>query len=131
MEEKFDDDSDDEYDEIDDKINDLEIDGQSDMIEKDEQMLVINKKIWISMFDHVMTKIIDHLKQLINNEAMKGCKYLGLVGGLSCSPYFQHRVKEEFGNDSEYKLKIIIPQRPILSVLKGAACFAKHPNFVQ
>ena len=80
LEEKFDVESDDEYDEIDDKINAMEIDGKSEMIEKYEQILIINKKIWKSMFDHVIDKVIDHLSKLLNDEHMVGCKYLGLVG---------------------------------------------------
>eukprot|EP01084_Bolivina_argentea_P257365 433603_1 len=45
---------------------------------------------------------------------MKNCKYLCLVGGFSCSPYFQYRIKQEFKN-----LKIIIPDKPLSSVVQG------------
>jgi len=44
-----------------------------------------------------------------------------LVGGLSENKYFQSRMKEEFGQNSPYKLAVVIPIRPILSVVDGAA----------
>eukprot|EP01084_Bolivina_argentea_P293243 504301_1 len=46
---------------------------------------------------------------------MTNCKYLCLVGGFSCSPYFQYRIKQAFGK----KLQIIIPAKPLLSVVEG------------
>ena len=87
--------------------------------------------LWQSLFDVVMDPIIDHVKKLLNNQVMENCNYLCLVGGLSCSPYFQHQMKEEFGLNSDYKLKLVIPRRPILSVVEGAAYFGLIKNYIK
>eukprot|EP00483_Globobulimina_turgida_P003392 UN03398 len=62
---------------------------------------------------------------------MRNCKYLCLVGGLSTSPYFQKQMKHQFGTKSKYQLSVIIPQRPILSVVEGAAYFAITQNYIK
>ena len=41
-------DSDEEYDDIDEKVDEIEIDGESEMVEKEEQTLTINVKLWTS-----------------------------------------------------------------------------------
>ena len=83
------------------------------------------------MFDHVINPTINHIKGLLNEAKLKKkCKYLCLAGGLSSSPYYQNRMKQEFGPKSKYKLQLIIPQRPILSVVEGAAYFGITPNYI-
>ncbi len=96
----------------------------------------IGIKTWKALFDHVVNPIIDHVKELLKTPKLMGnCKYLCMVGGLSCSPYFQHRMKTEFGPRSTHKLQIIIPESPILSVVKGAAYFGlllkKKHDYIQ
>ena len=87
--------------------------------------------LWQSLFDVVMDPIMGHTKKLLNNPTMNGCKYLCLVGGLSCSPYFQYQMKQNFGKNSEYGLQLIIPRRPILSVVEGAAYFGLIKNYIK
>ena len=87
--------------------------------------------LWQSLFDVVMDPTIAHIKGLLDNERMKDCTYLCLVGGLSCSPYFQHEMRQHFGPNSQYKLKIIIPRRPILCVCEGAAYFGLVKNYIK
>ena len=62
---------------------------------------------------------------------MRNCKYICLAGGLSMSSYFQHKMREEFGQKSKYKLALILPRRPILSVVEGAAYFGITPNYIK
>ena len=40
-------------------------------------------------------------------------------------------MREKFGYKSKYKLQVIIPQRPILSVVEGAAYFGITPNYIK
>ncbi|ETO20107.1 hypothetical protein RFI_17109 [Reticulomyxa filosa] len=49
-----------------------------------------------------------------------------LVGGFSQSRYLQHRLKQHY----ESKYTFVIPQRPILSVIEGAAQLARIPSFI-
>lgn len=59
------------------------------------------------------------------------CSYICLVGGLGSSKYLQHRITEKFGPSSKFGLNIIIPSRPILSVVDGAARFGLQPDYIQ
>ena len=87
---------------------------------------------WKMMFDHVLDPTIEHVNRLLKEpKMMRNCKYLCLAGGLSTSLYFQSRMEQEFGVRSKYNLELIIPKRPILSVVEGAAYFAITPNYIK
>ena len=62
---------------------------------------------------------------------MRNCKYLCLVGGLSTSKYYRSRMSAVFGSKSRYNMQLIMPQRPILSVVEGAAYFGITPNYIK
>ena len=84
------------------------------------------------MFDHVIDPTINRIEQLLNEAKLKKkCKYLCLVGGLSSSPYYQNRMKKKFGPTTKFRLQLIVPQRPILSVVEGAAYFGITPNYIK
>ena len=94
-------------------------------------MLVILNDGWKFMFKKVIKPTINHISELLGNNKLNNCKYLCLVGGLSTSQYFQYKMTKAFGPESKYKLKIIIPHRPILSVVEGAAYFGITPNYIK
>ena len=76
------------------------------------------------MFDAMINRIVNHIYRLLNMDVLADkCKYLCLVGGFSSSLYLQERIKRHFGIDSKYGLNVIIPDRPMLSVVIGAAHF--------
>ena len=87
---------------------------------------------WIIMFDVAVEPAIQHIIGLLNEpKLMRTCRYLCLVGGLSTSPYFQYRMRDAFGPKSKYRLQVIIPERPILAVVEGAAYFAITTNYIK
>ena len=94
----------------------------------------MSKEIWSKhLFDRIIDPMIEHVQELIadvnevpgKDGVVNEVKYLCIAGGLSSSKYFQHRIREAFGTESEYKLSIRIPRRPILSVIDGVflKCF--------
>ena len=97
----------------------------------EDMFLEIDKSVWIFMFDQVINPIIHHIDKLLNKVEMKGCKYLCIVGGLSCSTYFESRLNSEFGQLSKYQLMLIVPQRPILTVVSGAAYLGITDNYIE
>ena len=107
--------------------------GKSGMVVLNEEYLEINEVIWKEfMFDVVINPTIKCIKELLNEAiVMRNCKQLCLVGGLSCSKYFQYRMENTFGPISKYRLQIIIPKRPILSVVQGAAYFGITKNYIK
>ena len=93
-------------------------------LDGDEGALEMDVALWKLMFDHVMNPIIGHIKGLLKQPKLKGnSKFLGLVGGLSTSPYFRERMTAEFGPSSPYRLQLVIPPKPLLAVVSGAARF--------
>ena len=96
------------------------------------ESLQVDMEIWKEMFDVVINPCIEHIDKLLQEtEKMKDCKYLCLVGGLSTSIYFRSKMRLKFGEKSEYKLKLIIPNRPMLSVVTGAAYFGITKNYIK
>jgi len=97
-----------------------------------DESLIMNNLIWKQeLFDPIINPIIDHCKYLLTHTLMKNkTNYLCLVGGLSESKYFQARIKEAFGDGSPFQLPIIIPKRPILSVVDGAARFGLIVDYI-
>eukprot|EP01083_Nonionella_stella_P106706 308215_1 len=79
-----------------------------------------------------MDPIVNHIHKLLAEpKLMRNCKYLCLVGGFSSSVYFQNKMKEAFGSRSKYRMQMVIPNRPILSVVEGAAYFGITPNYMK
>jgi len=98
-----------------------------------DEVLIVDSVIWKQLlFDVVVNPTIAHVKKLLDDDKlMKGrCNFMCLVGGLSESLYFQSRMREVFGEKSFYKLPIIVPKRPILSVVDGAARFGAIRNYI-
>ena len=98
--------------------------------------LQLHNKIFINQLfeEKTVAPIIKHLSSILEDEQLKQCKYLILVGGLSNSRYYQQRIYNEFGKRGggiRKKLKIIIPDKPQLCVVEGAARYGIKPNYIQ
>jgi len=91
----------------------------------EDDKLVINVSEWKKMFDHVVNPILDTIEEIMTKEKniIGKCSYLCIMGGLSESKYFQKRVRRDCAVPN--KLELIISSRPILSVVIGAAIYAK------
>ena len=84
--------------------------------------LKINKIIWKEiLYDPLIIQIIQKVEWVLILTIMKGCKYIYLVGGYTLTPYYQQTIKQYFGLKSKYKINIIIPSKPMLSIVDGAA----------
>jgi len=114
-------------------VESTEIEGHKRLISLEDEYLRLNYMIWTTqLFDLVVQPILDHCTYLLNETIMKDAtNYICLVGGLGSSKYLQHRIKQSFGPSSKYGLNIIIPSRPILSVVDGAARFGLQPDYIQ
>ena len=88
----------------------------------DGYYLNIDCLIWKRyLFNPFVNKVLNHLKELLSKNIMNDCKYIFLVGGYSKTPYFEQSIKNTFGLESTYRINIIIPPRPLFSVVDGAA----------
>eukprot|EP01083_Nonionella_stella_P312689 1119280_1 len=106
--------------------------GESNLLSLSDEFLEIGRKGWERMFNHVVDPIVNHIHKLLAEpKLMRNCKYLCLVGGFSSSLYFQNKMKKAFGAKSKYGMQMIVPTRPILSVVEGAAYFGITPNYIK
>ena len=123
--------------------NIIDTDDLNDMLETYEYMghkncfcfdddtciLGISSKIWKEyLYDPLIDKLIEHIKGLLSKNILQGCKHLYLVGGYTKNQYYQSRIIDTFGLNSEYKLDIIIPPKPMISVVDGAARMGQLSN---
>eukprot|EP01084_Bolivina_argentea_P022935 42661_1 len=98
----------------------------------EDQHLKIHNKIWEYLFDTVIDLICNHIKDLINKLLSKHIfEYLLLAGGFCESNYVRYKLLKTFGIGSKYKLRIVVPRRPILQVVTGAALYCKNQCYVK
>lgn len=99
----------------------------SDGIEfkEDNNKLRVDGAVIKELFDVPVRNIVDHVKMLLRENAVKLCKAIVMVGGLSESPVFQEAIRQSFP-----RLKVIIPTEAGLAVLKGAAIFGFNPRSI-
>ncbi|ETO24491.1 hypothetical protein RFI_12667, partial [Reticulomyxa filosa] len=106
-------------------VADFEYLGQSGY-EYDQEYLSIPCTLWTTLFDLRIDPIIKQINEVLlkNEKNLKGrLKYICLVGGFSESRHLQDKLKKHF----ERQFKFVIPQRPLLSVIEGAAQLDKTP----
>ncbi|ETO07381.1 hypothetical protein RFI_30012, partial [Reticulomyxa filosa] len=97
--------------------------------EYDHEYLSLSCKLWTKLFDIRIDPIIKKMNEMLNkNEKILSgkLKYICLVGGFSQSHYLQSKLKQHY----EPKYTFVIPQRPVLSVIEGAAQLARIPSFI-
>jgi len=100
------------------------------LIKVEEEYLCIEESVFRYLFDKVVNEIVDHCRGILAENVMSESKYICLVGGFSESKYVQTKFLYEFGPKSRYKKKIIIPKRPILCVVDGAARYGLRPDSI-
>ncbi|ETN98488.1 hypothetical protein RFI_39007 [Reticulomyxa filosa] len=83
----------------------------------------------MKLFDLRINPIIKQIDEMLvkNEEILNGkLKYMCLVGGFSQSHYLQFKLKQHY----ESKYTFVIPQRPVLSVIEGAAQLSRTAPFI-
>lgn len=96
--------------------------SSSTELKKNQNKLRIDKRIMKGFFDVPVKEIIRHVQMLLQQQALRGCKAIVMVGGLSEASVLQDAIKRNFKH-----LKVIIPREAGLAVLKGAAIFGYNP----
>ncbi|ETO03328.1 hypothetical protein RFI_34082 [Reticulomyxa filosa] len=97
--------------------------------EYDQEYLSLSCKLWMKLFDKRIDPIIKQMDEVLKrneNILSDKLKYICLVGGFSQSPYLQHRLKQHY----EPKYTFVMSERPVFSVVEGAAQLARIPSFI-
>jgi hypothetical protein len=79
-----------------------------------------------AFFDTQLSKIINHISQLMQLLSLQKVCYLFLVGGFADSQLLQERIETTFGE----KVCIVIPRRPGAAVMNGAVLYGLNPDVV-
>ena len=110
-------------------IKKYEYQGNKNCFSFTNKTIGIKGVIWKTyLYNPIMKEVIDHVKELLSKDIMEKCSYMYLVGGYSKTQYFQNRINEEFGQNSQYKIDVIIPHSPLLSIVDGAARMGLFKN---
>jgi len=80
--------------------------------------------IFCPTLDGLVTTVENQFKELEDKEI----DIIFLVGGFSTSPLLRQRIEKEFGKKVK---KIVMPPRPGVAILKGAASFGVNPSIIR
>lgn len=86
--------------------------------------LIINYATAKSLFEPVITKIVDHIRHIMKDQKMGGLDYLLLVGGFSDCQFLQDAFKTAFSE----KATVLIPNSAQLAIIRGAVLFGHQPD---
>ena len=87
----------------------------------------LSNELMISFFEPLINKIINKVKELLEETKKKAGyypKFIFLVGGFGESPFLRQKIKKEFESN---ELIVLIPKRPLVSVVRGACMFGLNP----
>ncbi|WAR31337.1 HS12B-like protein [Mya arenaria] len=104
----------------------LDLTRYEDKIEvKPYKLRFETKNFGTIFFDDLITKIVNHLKKLFEKSGLEFVQTIVLVGGFAECRYLQVKVKAEFSEK-----RLIVPDDPGMSVLKGAVKYGHFPLIV-
>ena len=75
----------------------------------------------------IVTKIAEHIKDLLSKESLQDVKTMFLVGGFSEAQFLRKEISKRFDD----KMRILIPQDPELAIIHGAVEFAQDPGLLR
>ncbi|ETO01606.1 hypothetical protein RFI_35836, partial [Reticulomyxa filosa] len=91
--------------------------------EYDHEYLSLSCQLWMKLFDLRIDPIIEKMDEILNKNA-RNIEWK--IEVYVQSPYLQYKLKQHY----EPKYTFVISQRPILSVIQGAAQLSRIPSFI-
>lgn len=74
----------------------------------------------------IVTKIADHIHELLTKNSLKDVKTMFLVGGFSEAQFLRKEISRRFED-----MRILIPHDPELAIIHGAVQFAQDPSLLR
>ena len=78
------------------------------------------------LYRPIVTKIAEHINDLLSKESLRDVKTMFLVGGFSEAQFLRKEVSTRF-----HDKRILIPHDPELAIIHGAAEFAQDPSLLR
>lgn len=93
-------------------------------LERDK--LMIDIILFKKLFSKTLSKIINHLSELLENKDLKDVKTIFMVGGFSECHLLYDANKTKF-----CRLRVIVPTETVLSVIRGAVIYGHRPEIFE
>lgn len=90
--------------------------------------LMFDKTVIQALFMEVIRLITDHVQMLLGVTETKDVSLIILAGGFAESPLLQEVFQKRFKTQNR---RIIVSEKPSVSVLKGAVMFGHRPNKIK
>lgn len=74
----------------------------------------------------IITRIADHVKDLLSKDSLQDVKTMFLVGGFSEAQFLRQEISRVFSDK-----RILIPHNPELAIIHGAVEFAQDPSLLR
>jgi len=94
----------------------------------DDTNIYLNSKTMVDIFRPTLEGLVSTVENQFRNLEDQEVDIIFLVGGFSTSPVLRQRIEKEFGNRVK---KIVMPPRPGVAILKGAASFGVNPAIIR
>ena len=97
---------------------------------KGSSCIYLSQDLMMSFFKPLVEKIKAKVEELLIQVYKKegyNVKFIFMVGGFSESPYLKSEIKKKFQNN---ETTVLIPKRPLISVIRGACMFGLNPRII-
>ena len=97
---------------------------------KGSSCIYLSKDLMLTFFKPLVEKIQSKVQELLDLTKKKegySAKFIFMVGGFSESPYLKNEIKKKFQNQ---ETTVLIPKRPLISVIRGACMFGLNPRII-
>ena len=89
-------------------------------VEVKADKLIVDSRVFVNMFSESKGNLIEFIRDLFQEDEIRGIDIILLVGGFACSPLIVDAVKNSFSDKH-----IIVPNDANLAVLKGAVLYGR------
>ena len=97
-----------------------------DRVNVSSDYLNITMEILGDLHRPIVTKVADHIEDLLSNDSLRDVKTMFLVGGFSEAQFLRKEISARFADK-----RILIPQDPELAIISGAVEFAQDPGLLR
>ncbi len=94
----------------------------------DDENIHLSDSTMENIFGPTLDGLVSTVKNQFKELGDEEVDIIFLVGGFSTSPVLRQRIKKEFGSKAK---KIVMPPRPGVAILKGAASFGVAPGIIR
>ena len=90
--------------------------------------LVIKSERALAFFEPSVKKIVELVREKLQNPLLEDCTYIFMVGGFSESAYLQDEIRKNFELDGHPSPTVLIPGDAQLAIIKGAVLFGNYTD---